>query len=240
MKLLKLLLVFMIITKFSFAQQDTVFFDKNWNECSSQGAMYYRLFSKEDGMLYINDYYGNGKLQMKAQISENGLNKKNGKCCFYAENGKMESKGIYQNNTKIGIWTIYDKQGNDSSLVEYFIGEPRKEIKTTDEYLKNETFISVEVMPEFPGGQEAMFKYLQKSLKYPYSAKKENLQGTVYIGFVINQFGAVEDVKVARGVRYDLDETAKKVVEEMPTWKPGTQNDKAVKVAYTLPIKFKL
>jgi TonB family protein len=177
---------------------------------------------------------------MKAQISENGLNIKNGKCCFYAENGKMESKGIYQNNNKIGIWTIYDKQGNDSSLVEYINGESGKEIKTTEEYQLNKTFFAVEVMPEFPGGQEAMFEYLQKSIKYPNSAKKENLQGTVYIHFVINQFGAIEDVKVARGVRYDLDETAKKVVEEMPAWKPGTQNDKAVKVAFTLPIKFKL
>lgn len=101
-------------------------------------------------------------------------------------------------------------------------------------------FIAVEVMPEFPGGTTAMMEYLSKSVKYPSDALAVKITGKVYVSFVINENGKVTDVKVLRGIGTSCDKEAIRVVSEMPDWTPGTQNEKPVKVKYTLPIAFKL
>ena len=101
-------------------------------------------------------------------------------------------------------------------------------------------FIAVEVMPEFPGGATAMMEYLSKSVKYPSDALVVKIAGKVYVSFVINEKGKVTEVKVLRGIGTSCDKEALRVVTEMPDWKPGKQNDKPVKVKYTLPIIFKL
>jgi protein TonB len=101
-------------------------------------------------------------------------------------------------------------------------------------------FIAVETMPEFPGGTAAMMDYLSKSVKYPSDALAVKITGKVFVSFVINEKGKVTDVKVLRGIGTSCDKEAIRVVNEMPDWKPGVQNDEAVKVKYTLPIAFKL
>ncbi len=101
-------------------------------------------------------------------------------------------------------------------------------------------FFIVEDMPEFPGGETALRKYIAESVKYPPIAQENGLQGRVYISFVVNSKGQVVDVKVARGVDPNLDKEAMRVFQTMPTWKPGKQRGKAVKVSYTMPINFVL
>ncbi|MFV0290646.1 MAG: energy transducer TonB [Mangrovibacterium sp.] len=97
-----------------------------------------------------------------------------------------------------------------------------------------------EQMPEFPGGVAALRAYISKTVKYPTSALNNNVQGTVYISFVVNQDGGIEDVKVLRGVDPDLNEEAIRVVQSMPKWKPGMQGGKAVRVSYQVPVKFEM
>jgi protein TonB len=82
--------------------------------------------------------------------------------------------------------------------------------------------------------------YLAKNLKYPDAARESNIDGRVIVNFVVSEDGGISDVKVVRGIGAGCDEEAKRVVREMPKWKPGKQNGKAVKVSYTLPILFKL
>ena len=101
-------------------------------------------------------------------------------------------------------------------------------------------FKVVEDMPTFPGGKEAMYKYLGDNITYPAEAKKDSISGTVYITYVIEIDGSVSKVTLLRGVREDLDKEAMRVVKEMPKWKPGKQKGKAVRVQYNLPIKFSL
>lgn len=101
-------------------------------------------------------------------------------------------------------------------------------------------FLVVEDMPEYPGGNEAMFKFLAENIKYPLLARESAVQGTVYISFVITEKGEVTDIKVIRGVGTGLDEEAVRVVKMMPRWKPGKQSGKEVRVQYTLPIRFSL
>lgn len=101
-------------------------------------------------------------------------------------------------------------------------------------------FIAVELMPEFPGGTTAMMEYISKSLKYPSDAFEAKITGKVFVSFVINEKGKVTEAKVLRGIGTSCDKEAIRVVNEMPDWKPGRQDDKPVKVKYTLPIAFKL
>ena len=99
---------------------------------------------------------------------------------------------------------------------------------------------AVEQQPEFPDGMAALYKYLRDQLHYPQSAIDQGLSGTVYIAFVISKDGIIQQAKVIRGVGGGLDQEALRVVGQMPEWKPGKHNGKAVAVNFTLPIKFQL
>ena len=98
----------------------------------------------------------------------------------------------------------------------------------------------VEQMPAYPGGHEAMVKFLIENVKYPEAAKKKNVQGTVFVSFIVRSSGAITDVKVLRGIGSGCDEEAVRVVSLMPKWTPGQEKGKAVDVMFNLPIKFAL
>ncbi|MDF7814595.1 energy transducer TonB [Hymenobacter sp. YC55] len=100
-------------------------------------------------------------------------------------------------------------------------------------------FLTAEVMPEFLGGQEALQRYMQKNLRYPSLALRNNIEGKVYISFTVMADGSVADVQVLKGLGYGTDEEAARVVKNMPAWKPGQQNKHAVSVRYTMPITFR-
>ncbi len=99
---------------------------------------------------------------------------------------------------------------------------------------------TVEQQPEFPGGVQAMYKWLSEHINYPAVAAEEGISGRVIIEFVVSKTGAIENVKIARGRHPALDKEALRVVKAMPNWNPGRNNGVAVKVTYTLPVQFKL
>ncbi len=102
-------------------------------------------------------------------------------------------------------------------------------------------FVVVETMPEFPGGQQALFKYLSENVKYPVIAQENGIQGRVICQFVVNKDGAIVDVEVVRsGGDPSLDKEAVRVIKSMPKWNPGKQRGKAVRVKYTVPVNFRL
>ena len=102
-------------------------------------------------------------------------------------------------------------------------------------------FVVVESMPEFPGGQQALFKYLSENVKYTVIAQENGIQGRVICQFVVNKDGSIVDVEVVRsGGDPSLDKEAIRVIKSMPKWKPGKQRGKAVRVKYTVPVNFKL
>lgn len=106
--------------------------------------------------------------------------------------------------------------------------------------VKEEIFKSVEQMPQFPGGDAALMKYLSSHINYPPMAAENNIQGKVILQFVVEKDGRVGEVKVARSVDKDLDKEAIRVVKSLPKFTPGRQNGQAVRVWYTLPVTFKL
>ena len=101
-------------------------------------------------------------------------------------------------------------------------------------------FTVVEEMPKYPGGQDALIKYMMTNVKYPENARKNGVQGTVFITFVVEKDGKVTQAKVLRGVDEELDKEALRVVQEMPKWNPGKEKGNAVRVQFNLPVAFKL
>jgi len=138
--------------------------------------------------------------------------------------------------TNAGVTT---QEGNDG-VVDLPMEEPKNEVIEDPD--ANKVFVSVEEMPSFPGGDEGLMKYMQKNVNYPALEKDAGISGTVYVYFVINKEGAVEDTKVVRGVKggSGLDKEALRVINNMPKWSVARQNGRPVKVQFTYPVKFVL
>ena len=101
-------------------------------------------------------------------------------------------------------------------------------------------YTSVDIDAEFPGGDGEFYKYLAKNIKYPKKERRKNIQGRVFVTFVVTEVGEIKDAKVLRGVSKAIDEEALRVINSMPLWKPGTQDGRAVKVSYNVPFNFTL
>ncbi|HEY9005554.1 MAG TPA: energy transducer TonB [Ohtaekwangia sp.] len=104
----------------------------------------------------------------------------------------------------------------------------------------NEPFITAEVMPAFEGGMEAMYQFIKRKIKYPGSARRLGIQGTVFVTFVVNSEGKVTNVKTIKGISAECDKEAERVIGMLPNWKPGMQNHSPVSVRMTVPIKFQM
>lgn len=107
--------------------------------------------------------------------------------------------------------------------------------ETTEPVLSN-----AEVMPEYKGGNEALFAYLGENIQYPKEALTDSLEGVVYVSFIIDKMGEVTEAKVLKGVDERLDAVALEVVSSMPQWTPGKDKGKPVAVQYNIPIRFTL
>ncbi|MBL7814957.1 MAG: energy transducer TonB [Saprospiraceae bacterium] len=157
-----------------------------------------------------------------------------------------------------------NSQSTGQNVVEEKVVQPSNEIKA-EKGGNASIFTVVEQQPEFVGGMSTLFKWLGENIKYPKSARDAGAQGTVYVGFVIETDGSITNVNVKRDVpvivrdtititevngikgnkivertEYSLGKEAVRVVSIMPKWKPGKSQGVPVRVAYTLPIKFKL
>ena len=105
---------------------------------------------------------------------------------------------------------------------------------------KDEVFVVVEQMPEFPGGLVALKEYIKANLQYPQAALEKGIEGKVYVNFMVSKTGAVSDVKVAKSADLLLDKEAARIIQSMPNWNPGKQHGEPVEVLYTLPVDFHL
>jgi len=104
----------------------------------------------------------------------------------------------------------------------------------------NKPLRTVQQMPSFPGGGEALRKYLQNNLRYPEAAIDQNIQGTILVEFVVNEDGSVTDVTPLKELGGGCTQEAVRVIKSMPKWNPGKNNGKAVKVYYKVPVTFRL
>ena len=105
---------------------------------------------------------------------------------------------------------------------------------------KNGVYQMVEEMPKYPGGEQAMMKYVADNIKYPEEAKDKNIAGRVFVSFIVEKDGSIGEVKVMRGIGGGCDEEAVRVISAMPKWTPGKVKGEPVRVSYMMPLNFKL
>lgn len=141
---------------------------------------------------------------------------------------------LAQNTAAIGA---FDVQGNDEAEGEVL---KAKEVIAQEAEEAEKVFDAVEQKPTFPGGNEALFAFLSKNIRYPAVAEENGVQGRVIVTFVVERDGSITDVKVIKSVDPSLDKEAMRLVKSMPNWIPGKQNGQAVRVRFTLPVTFQL
>lgn len=141
---------------------------------------------------------------------------------------------IIENDSKLDELDMETSEDLDQVVaikhVDIIIEEPEEE---------EEVFTIVETMPQFPGGDDALRKFLADNIRYPTLAQENGIQGKVVVEFIIGKDGGVYDITVSRSVENSLDKEALRVVGLMPKWIPGKKNGKNVKVKYFLPVMFR-
>lgn len=134
--------------------------------------------------------------------------------------------------------SLFDSEADKETFID--VAPVIQTVKEEEEEEEAQVFFIVEEMPEFPGGEAALRRFIANSIKYPQIAQENGIQGRVYVQFVVDRDGSITNASVARGVDPSLDKEALRVVNSLPKWKPGMQRGKPVKVSYTVPINFVL
>ena len=134
---------------------------------------------------------------------------------------------LYINNN------VYSQNKSDST-------QKKNQNKTSEIEKEKPAPTIVEQMPEFPGGQIGLSKFLSNNIKYPDYARESGIQGNVYVTFVVKTDGSISNIKILRGIGGGCDEEVIRVIKKMPNWKPGKQDGKNVNVQFNLPVNFRL
>lgn len=130
----------------------------------------------------------------------------------------------------------FDQQGDTSSTY----APPDDNTGPTEDKKEDLPLTFVEVSPEYPGGEDALYKYLSDNIKYPPVAKDAGITGRVQVQFIVERDGSISGVTILRGLEGGCSEEAMRVVRNMPRWKPGSNNGVAQRVYFTLPIVFQI
>ncbi|MCX6221653.1 MAG: TonB family protein [Bacteroidia bacterium] len=150
-----------------------------------------------------------------------------------AEEQPLTQKELLQEKTSIG--TVNFDKGTDDISAPAAAAENNKIAEVSDVPL-----VSVDQMPQFPGGEKEMMRFIKLNLHYPPVAQENNIQGTVIMNFVVDREGKITNIKVIKGIGFGCDEESIRVLGRMPLWSPGKQRGQTVLVSFTMPIRFVL
>jgi len=207
-------------------------------------------------------YFKNGQKQKEFQAVEDY---KIGSYREWFKNGNLSSAGIYADgytpsergeinrsqpekaiyildtlSLKDSVWTYYHVNGQMSARETYENGKMVSAEYRDDDGTESGIYSPTERMPEFPGGEMALMRFLGENINYPKPDKNEGNHGTVYVLFTVDREGKVKDAKIERSISPGLDKESLRVVNLMPDWTPGMMQNRLVEVAYNLPIRFSL
>lgn len=165
---------------------------------------------KVDGA--YRSWYSNGQQHRVIEYHEG---KKDGQLMTWWANGTLKRSDTFRNDSLVK-GACYDSTGQEVAYYNY------------------------EIIPEFPGGEAALFKFLSNEIKYPAYARENDIQGKVYVTFFVDRNGNVLESKVLKSPSEHLSAEALRVVNKMPKWKPGTIDGEKTGVMYNLPVAFRL
>ncbi len=214
------------------------------------------MFNAEGKYGFINKQ---GKIAIRPSF-DYAMNFKNG-LAFVGLETENEDATIYRIGyiDKKGnfVWSYTQREEKYDELDDYYdtipIEELIHEVSIPDEYVTiipdvqfgeeddmDNIFVVVEKDPEFPGGMEALYKFLNENLQYPKQAMENNISGKVYVTFVVEKDGSISNIRVLRDIGGGCGDEAVRIIKSMPKWIPGEQRNKPVRVQFTLPIQFQL
>ncbi len=135
----------------------------------------------------------------------------------------------------------HEKCGTDTTIY-VIINSKNNSERLNFNLLFNDTvvFMFADNIPEFPGGDKARFNFISKNIQYPQDAILNNLQGSVYVSFIVEKDGSISEIKILKGIGGSCDEEAIRLVKSMPKWMPAKQDGTPVRFLYNLPIHFSL
>jgi len=259
--------LFFLLTGISFSgfsQIDTVFLNKSGQKCSRMDAISYRIYKPDSIGFNMHQYRMNDSLKMIGHFKSIAPNEvRDGQFVEYMENGDVLEETVYLNGSKSGINSRYypgkkpwffgefasglrignhewfREDGSKYRLEKYVDGKLNEGFCYSKSGADT-TYFPEEEMAEFPGKQEALYKFIAKNVKYPKECIENEIEGRVFVKFVINQQGKITESQIIRSVHPLLDAEALRVVDSMPLWKPAMMEGKPVKIEFNLPISFKL
>ena len=266
-KFQRIFALFLLLTGISFSgfsQIDTVFLNKSGQKCSRIDAKSYRIFTPDSLGFIMYQYRMNDSLKMIGHYRSIAPNEvRDGQFVEYLESGDVVEESIFDKGNKVGINKRFYPGGKIWFIGEFAAGLPIGDHRWFNEYgskhrIENynngkmidgfcftksgadTTYFPEEEIAEFPGKQEALYKFIAKNVKYPNECIENEIEGRVFVKFVINQQGKITDSQIIRSVHPLLDAEALRVVNSMPLWKPAMMEGKPVKIEFNLPISFKL
>lgn len=177
--------------------------------------------------------------QKKTETQEKQTTEKNATITYMGKQLQVTGDSVAIENLKNLVNAKVEKGISGSEVAPPPPPVPAEGTKTTVDG-RDDVYLIVEEMPEYPGGVPALRQFLASSVKYPDAAIKKGIQGKVYVNFVVEKDGSVSNVKIARGVDPSLNTEALRVVKLLPKWNPAKQKGEPVAVQYTVPINFAL
>ncbi|MBI2968644.1 MAG: TonB family protein [Bacteroidetes bacterium] len=191
----------------------------------------------KDGTGIVKKYFYTGKLKSEQSYIQGELS---GYAKYFRQNGYLSSEGNYFKGLVTGIWKYYKEDG--SLLKESDHGDLKMNSPPIEVHFEGEdpVFQIVETMPCFQNGDRDILEYLANNISYPYEAKKQGIWGMVFISFVVNTIGEVEDIHVIKSIGGGCDEECLRVVKLIPRWSPALQYGFPQKVQFKLPVRFTL
>jgi TonB family protein len=247
------------------AFNDTVYYTNSDKKTTRDKSTYYKIITQHHKLFLIREYYLTDTPKMVGTCSFLNPISREGKWIYYYENGTIKSTCEYVSNKLEGAYKYYYPSGRLDYTGTYSLGKEtedflyyydedgnklrRKEHYHAGEFEegfcythegKDTTFFPYEEMPEFPGGESAMIRFLTSNIQYPPDAREKKITGRVVLKFVVTVRGTIDSIEILKSVYPSIDKEAMRVIKEMPPWTPGKHEGQPVSVWYTFPIAFKL
>jgi hypothetical protein len=204
---------------------------ENYADASIYQVVHYDLDSLEKATEY--QYYKSGKQRAIVHYSDYLILEKEGSAIEYFESGQIKMDANYLNNNLHGNFNVFYENGANKRIEKYDEGKIVSS-KCFDKNGKEEFCDEFEIMPEFPGGDVALFSFVAKEFKVQ---GPDRIEGSVWVYFRVGIDGAVKNVRIKKSLSPEYDNAALVMMSKMPKWKPGYLDGQAVEVQYILPIK---
>lgn len=184
--------------------------------------------------------YTSGKISWNDPRMEKQIESlKDGTYKEWYENEQLRKEIEYKEGKMKGHYISYWENGQ-IKREEYMGSDKSVEGKCFDQFGNVVKYTPIEQMPEFPGGEAMLFRFLANNVKYPIIMANQNIQGRVVAQFTVGKDGSLSDIKIIHSIHPAGDKEAIRIISLMPKWKPGILEDEPVLVTYTLPIVFNI